>query len=230
MQSIAAFVNFPNMQTWSVSRGLLYLQKPAQGVASQRWPYRVESLTRDKLTLTADPIADTASAQSRTARVLHMSRVDGAAIGLDPMLRFPNGNFVRMETSADSLRYFFQGNHSPGGIERYEIAHIAAGDTSWLSFQLVPGQTILTTSQSGFFFRMTRRDSLGRKASYQATSISDSALVIRQERFEDRVEGSFIGQLKRYAGSTELDSMMTINGEFRFVRSRQGPLRSPLWP
>jgi hypothetical protein len=153
--------------------------------------------------------------------------VDPARFASKPLERFETASYLRLIVAGDTLDYFFGGNNVR---DQFEAMRIVSDSVYWAAINLSKTQENFLSSQPGFFFAFQGRNAaLGR---YACRSRPERDLVIRQSASGHPLmaQGLVQGACQVLNAQTPAaDTLLDVEGSFRFKRRTYGPIASEAW-
>ena len=221
VQTETNMTSFPKFLFWTLDTGKILLRGEGEISAV----FRIDTTLPKIVKLSTD-----LGRYFSSATDLFQTKVDASRYPGHPLERFDAASFVHIRLGSDTLRFYFLSNFVKGSFNQYEIQRRENLDTNWVTFKLLSGQETFTSSQPGFRFMMEGKNS--KLGGFTCRSDSLIALVIRVSRNSDPTlsQGLIQGQCKLISTSIpSTDTLLDLQGEFRFKLKKASDLQSPLW-
>jgi hypothetical protein len=159
------------------------------------------------------------------------TKSDSTGWGQSLLARFPLKNHAVIRWATDSAAYL-SFSHFAASPDRAEFGQSVPPESLWVVFHL-PSQASISSSQSGFYFKMQGRDTT--RGLFHCSSRSDLPLTLRMQADSaastaSLSRGDILGAC--HIDSSQIpapDSVLPISGEYRIERKSTGVLRSRLW-
>jgi hypothetical protein len=213
--------SMPQFKSWTLDSGLLWLE----GESDLKVQFKIDTTKPNVLKLVTD------SAKFFTSKTeIFTTKVDASKYAINPLERFPTASYTHIQIGMDTLKFYFLANYGKGFPEDFEILHLDASDSTWLTFRSMPMQESYPNGQPEFRFLMEGKTlSLGR---FLCRSLPSNSMVVRlnlkadQANAEGRLQG--VCHILK-SGIAQADSNLVLDGTFRIQRKFISPLISSLW-